>query len=230
VERDSVALWWYNRTQAPGVDMDSFGDPWVDEMREVHAGLNREVWVLDLTSDVGVPTMAALSRRTDKACEDVMFGFGSHLDPKVAFTRALTELNQLMPAVVDIDTEGAYGWTDPDAVRWWQTASFAGNAFLRPDPAVPARRQADYGYSPTTDLHDDVTAVQRKLESLGLDVLVLDQTRPDIGLPVVKAIVPGMRGFWSRLGPGRLFDVPVALGRLDRPTEYAALNPIPLFL
>ncbi len=230
IERDSVALWWYNRTQAPAVDMDSFGDPWVDEMRETYAGLNREVWVLDLTSDIGVPTMAALSRRTDKPCEDIMFGFGAHLDPKVAFTRALTELNQLMPAVVDIDRDGAYGWTDPDALRWWQTATWAGTSFVRPDPAVAVRHRDDYGYSPTTDLHDDVTSVQRSLESAGLDVLVLNQTRPDVGLPVVKAIVPGMRGFWSRLGAGRLFDAPVTMGRLARPTEYAALNPIPLFL
>ncbi len=230
IERDSVALWWYNRTQAPAVDMDSFADPWVDELRETYAALNRDVWVLDLTSDVGVPAMAALSRRTDNPCEDVLFGFGAHLDPKVAFTRALTELNQLMPAVIDVDRDGTYGWTDPDALQWWRTATWEGTPFLRPDPTVPARHRDDYGYTPTTDLHDDVTAVQHKLESLGLDVLVLNQTRPDVGLPVVKTIVPGMRGFWARLGPGRLFDVPVAMGRLDRPTEYSALNPIPLFL
>jgi ribosomal protein S12 methylthiotransferase accessory factor len=31
----------------------------------------------------------------------------------------------------------------------------------------------------------------------------LDQTRPDIGLNVVKVIVPGLRQFWPRWGPGR---------------------------
>ncbi len=230
VERDAVALWWYNRTSAPGVDLDSFADPWVHELRETYAGLHRDVWVLDLTSDVGIPVMAALSRRTDKPCEDIMFGFGAHTDPKVALTRALTEMNQLMPAVVDIDRDGTYGWSDPDALRWWRTATWAGNAYLRPDPSVPARRPADYGHTPTTDLHADVTAVQRRLEALGPQVLVLDQTRPDVGLPVVQAIVPGMRGFWARFGPGRLFDVPVKLGRLASPTAYENLNPIPLFL
>jgi len=63
-----------------------------------------------------------------------------------------------------------------------------------------------------------------------MEVLVLDQTRPDVGLPVVKVIVPGMRHFWARLGPGRLYDVPVQLGRLCRPTPYEELNPIPMFL
>jgi ribosomal protein S12 methylthiotransferase accessory factor len=47
---------------------------------------------------------------------------------------------------------------------------------------------------------------------------------------VAKVIVPGMRHFWSRLAPGRLYDVPVALGRLSSPTPYEELNPIPMFL
>ena len=133
VERDAVALWWYNRTRAPGVDLDSFGVRWVDELREVYAALHREVWVLDVSSDVGIPTMAALSRRTDGPREDIMFGFGAHLDPQVALVRALTEMNQLMPAVVAAGDGGDYDWSDPDAVHWWRTATWAGTA-------VPAAR------------------------------------------------------------------------------------------
>jgi oxazoline/thiazoline synthase len=49
-------------------------------------------------------------------------------------------------------------------------------------------------------------------------------------VPVVKVVVPGLRHFWPRFGPGRLFDVPVRLGRLSRPTRYADLNPIPLYV
>lgn len=230
VERDAVALWWYNQTRAPGVDLDSFGVRWIDELRAVYAALNRDVWVLDVSSDVGIPTMAALSRRTDGPREDVMFGFGAHLDPQVALVRALTEMNQLMPAVVAAGDGGDYDWSDPDAVHWWRTATWDGMPYLRPDPAVRPRTPADYRHTPTTDLHQDVTAVQQRLEGLGLDVMVLDQTRPDVGLPVVKAIVPGMRGFWARFAPGRLFDVPVRMGRLDAPTPYEQLNPIPLFV
>lgn len=29
VERDAVALWWYNMLSRPGVDAESFGDPWI---------------------------------------------------------------------------------------------------------------------------------------------------------------------------------------------------------
>jgi oxazoline/thiazoline synthase len=47
---------------------------------------------------------------------------------------------------------------------------------------------------------------------------------------VVKVIVPGLRHFWARFAPGRLYDAPVRLGRLDRATPYDDLNPIPLFM
>jgi len=43
-----------------------------------------------------------------------------------------------------------------------------------------------------------------------MEFLVLDQTRPDIALPVVKVIVPGLRHFWPRFGPGRLYEIPVS--------------------
>ncbi|MFI5590340.1 TOMM precursor leader peptide-binding protein [Amycolatopsis sp. NPDC051758] len=222
VERDAVALWWYNRTRQPGIDLDAAGDPWLAELHEVYAGLGREVWALDVTSDIGVPVVVALSRRTGGPSEEIMLGFGAHLDPAVALRRALTELNQMMPAVLG----GGHG-DDPDAVRWLAEATVADQPHLLPDPALPAPAH-DYVYSP--DLLADVRAVQEKLEHAGLEVFLLDQTRPDIGLPVVKVIVPGMRGFWARFAPGRLYDVPVRLGRLAEPTAYEDLNPMPIFL
>ena len=49
-----------------------------------------------------------------------------------------------------------------------------------------------------------------------MEMLVLDQTREEIGLPVVKVIVPGLRHFWARFAPGRLYDVPARLGWVPR--------------
>ena len=53
----------------------------------------------------------------------------------------------------------------------------------------------------------------------------LDQTRPDIETPVVRVIVPGLRHFYSRFAPGRLYDVPVKLGYLDQPLSENELTP-----
>ncbi|WP_370965297.1 TOMM precursor leader peptide-binding protein [Amycolatopsis sp. cg9] len=222
VERDAVALWWYNRTRQPAVDLAASGDPWIAELCEVYAGLGRELWVLDVTSDLGVPALAAVSRHVGGPREAIMLGFGAHLDPAVALRRALTELNQMMPAVLD----GWDGGDDPDAVRWLRDATVATEPYLLPAPGRPVLRPD----ASSPDLLADVNLVRRRLEDAGLEVFVLDQTRPDIGLPVVKVIVPGLRGFWGRFAPGRLYDVPVRLGRLTEPHGYDDLNPMRIFL
>ncbi|SDH51310.1 ribosomal protein S12 methylthiotransferase accessory factor [Lentzea fradiae] len=227
VERDAVAIWWYNRTPVPGLDQDSFGDPWITRNREVHAGLGREVWLLDVTADLGVPVVVAVSRRTGGPREDIVLGCGAHLDPRIAARRALTELNQCMPMVcgtVDPHT------LDTDIRSWFENARLADHAWLSPDPAQPVRDALHHGYAHREDLADDVRAVREAVEARGMEVLVLDQTRPDVGLPVVRVVVPGLRHFWSRFAQGRLYDVPVELGRLPRPRRYEELNPIPLFM
>ncbi|MET8853772.1 TOMM precursor leader peptide-binding protein [Amycolatopsis sp. NPDC004625] len=226
VERDAVALWWYNRTPVPGVDLASFADPWLAEMSANYAAIGRELWVLDVTSDLGIPVTVALSRRTDSPHEDIMLGFGAHLDPRIAVRRAVTELNQMLPIV---QAAGA-GLDDPDARRWLAHATVANQPYLRPAAGQRMRTAADFPFVNRTDVRDDVEALGRVFGRAGLELLVLDQTRPDVGIPVVKVIVPGLRPFWARFAPGRLFDVPVRLGRLDAPTPYERLNPFPMFL
>jgi ribosomal protein S12 methylthiotransferase accessory factor len=226
VERDAVALWWYNRTPVPGVDLASFADPWLDEMTASYAGIGRELWVLDVTADLGIPVTVALSRRTDSPHEDIMLGFGAHLDPRIAVRRAVTELNQMLPIV----QAGGHGLDDPDARRWLEYATVANQPYLRPAAGQRPRAAADFRFVNRADVRDDVEALTRVFDRAGLELLVLDQTRPDVGIPVAKVLVPGLRPFWARFAPGRLFDVPVRLGRLDAPTPYERLNPFPMFL
>lgn len=230
VERDAVALWWYNRTSHPAVDLASFDDPWIDGLVAQYRALGREFWVLDLTSDLDIPVMAAISRRVDKPEQDIMLGFGAHFDPQVALRRALTELGQLLPAAVATGPAGAGDPVDPHIRQWWSTATTDNQPYLCPATGPTARTRSGYGYSPRHDLREDIDYIVELATREGLEVLVLDQTRPDIGMPVVKVIVPGMRHFWARFAPGRLYDVPVRLGRLATPTAYGDFNPIPLFL
>lgn len=231
VERDAVALWWYNRTRHPSVALTTFDDAWITDLREQYGRLHRRLWVLDLTTDLGIPVMAAISRRVSGAAEDIMLGFGAHFDPHVAIRRALTELGQLLPAVATVKADGTgYGSADPHLLSWWRTATVAGHPYLLPDPTRPSRGRPGYGYVPRADLLDDLHHIRALVDELGSELLVLDQTRPDLGLPVVKVIVPGLRHHWARFGEGRLYDVPVRLGRLERRTPYEELNPIPLFV
>ncbi|MEU0088722.1 TOMM precursor leader peptide-binding protein [Streptomyces sp. NPDC006274] len=231
VERDAVGLWWYNRTRQAAVDMEAFDDPWVREVRKGHAGLHRELWALDLTTDLGIPVFAAVSRRTDKPAEDITLGFGAHFDPRLALRRALAEVNQMLPPVAQVRADGTqYLCDDPVALSWWQGATVANQPYLLPGPGLPATVPGCYVPVRRGDLRDDVTAIGELVAAHGMELLVLDQTRPDVGLPVVKVVVPGLRTFWTRFGPGRLYDVPVRLGRLPAPTRYEDLNPVPLFL
>ncbi len=233
VERDAVALWWYNRTRQPGVCLRSFEDPWLAGLPEMYRRLGREVWVIDVTSDLGIPVMAAISRRTGATAEDITCGFGAHFDPRVALRRALTELGQLLPPAADSRGRDGYGADNPHLLWWWTSATVANQSYLLPQPGQPARTAADYG-GPAGDgaTHgrpdlDGICAVARRA---GLDLLVLDQTRPDIKMPVVKVVAPGLRHFWPRFAPGRIFDVPVRLGRLTRRCGYSELNPIPVYV
>ncbi len=78
---------------------------------------------------------------------------------------------------------------------------------------------SNYAYVGHDDLLDDIKLCQQIVEQHGMEMLILNQTRPDIGLRVVKVIVPGMRHFWKRLGAGRLYEVPVQFGWLKNPLQ-----------
>ncbi|MFP3991477.1 TOMM precursor leader peptide-binding protein, partial [Streptomyces sp. E11-3] len=231
VERDAVALWWYNRTRQGAVDLDAFDEPWLAATREAYARTHRSLWVLDLTSDLGIPVMAAISRRHDKPAEDITLGFGAHFDPRIALRRAVTEMTQLLPAVFHATfNDGGYALSDPELMSWWTTATVENQPYLAPDPGLTASTPDAYDYTPQPDLKEDVRTCEGLVRGHGMELLVLDQTRPDVELPVVKVIVPGLRHFWARFAPGRLFDVPVTLGRVEKSSRYADLNPIPLFV
>ncbi|HEV3258819.1 MAG TPA: TOMM precursor leader peptide-binding protein [Gemmataceae bacterium] len=231
VERDSVALWWYNRVRRPAVDLDSFNDPYLRELRAFLRRRKRDLWVLDLTADLEIPVFAAMSRRIDGAAEQVLFGFGAHIDAHVALLRGVTELNQMLGQVLyqpDDAPPGAH-LTDKTTVEWLQKATVENQPYLAPLEG-PARDAASFAAWGNDDIRDDVLACQALIERQGMELLVLDQTRAEIGLPVVKVIVPRLRHFWARFAPGRLYDVPVQLSWLRQPVPEEHLNPVPMFL
>ncbi len=123
-----------------------------------------------------------------------------------------------------------YRLFDEATIHWWQHATLDNQPYLVPDAAVPPRCRSDFGNLATDDVSEDIRSCVRLAAARGLEVLVLDQTRPDIGLPVARVVVPGMRHFWRRLAPGRLYDVPVELGWLPRPLTESEMNPIACFV
>ena len=232
VERDSVALWWYNRISRPSVDLASFDEPYLQQVKAALAARNRNLWVLDVTADLRIPVFVALSQRTDCQPARILLGFGAHLDPRIAVLRAVTELNQVLASFFPVESHerDLDGIKETLTLNWLRTATLDNQPYLLPDVRVSPRVRSDYRNITTDDLMENVLACQALVERLGLEMLVLDQTRPDIGLPVVKVIVPGLRHFFARFAPGRLYDVPVELGWLRQPLLEEQLNPQPMFL
>jgi len=230
VERDGVALWWYNRLRKPAVDVASFQEPYLEEAQAFLASRHRDLWVLDLTADLEIPVFAALSRRFDKAPQRILLGFGAHLDARIALLRAVTELHQMLAWAFPMESDPPEPLEDDETRSWLESAAAASQPYVLPDPAAPPRQASQYAKRWHDDLRDDLLFCQSLVERNGMELLVLDQTRSDIGLSVVKVFVPGLRHFWARFAPGRLYDIPVRLGWMPRPLSEEELNPIPMFI
>lgn len=230
VERDATAIWWYNRLPRPGVDLATFDEPYLLELAEYYrTRYRRETWALDITSDLGIPAFAALSRCLEGPEEQIVFGLGCHLDARIALQRAFAEMNQMLTVATFAGKGDRQPLEDRETLTWLREATLANQPYLAPDPAQPPRRFGDYPKQHSGDFLQDIAHCRQIIEARGMEMLVLDQTRAEVGMPVVKVVVPGLRHFWARFAPGRLYDVPVAMGWLKEPLWEENLNPIPIF-
>jgi oxazoline/thiazoline synthase len=202
IERDSIALWWYNSLRRPAVNLASFDLSYIKALQKYYRTLNRNFWVLDITSDFKIPAFAAIS--SDPKNEIIM-GFGASFDPVAALIHALTEMNQFLPPRNFENVQ----WKSPNL------------DFLKPNPELPAKNLQDFKKFKKAN----VDVCVKLAKARGMETFVLNQTRSDVGLFAVKVIVPGMRQFWPRFGKGRLYDVPVQMGWLKKALTEDQLNP-----
>jgi len=219
VERDAYAIWWYNRSQRAEVDLSRIEDSYVRDLQSQFADFGRKVWVLDVTSDLGVPTYVAIMHWIKNGQEHIEFGSGAHFDPRIALLRTLTELSQFL--AIGMMNGGSGEKPSLDGVTPLKIENYpfllpAKNPIPTPQLGLPIPR------STTREQVDACVEIARRA---GHDFMVLDQTRPDVGVPVVRVIVPGLRHFYRRFGPGRLYDVPVRLGLRDQPIAETELTP-----
>jgi oxazoline/thiazoline synthase len=218
VERDAYAIWWYNRSQRAELDLSEFDDAYVRDMRTQFADAGRKIWVLDITNDIGIPSYVAIMHWMQHGQENIEFGSGAHFDRRIALLRALTELSQFL----SIGMMGGASGEKPslDGITPLKLENYP---FLIPsvNPILPPAA----GLTVHDNTRDQVNACVEIASRAGMDFLVLDQTRPDVEVSVVRVLVPGLRHFYKRFGPGRLYDVPVKLGLLDRPLPEDELTP-----
>jgi ribosomal protein S12 methylthiotransferase accessory factor len=176
--------------------------------------------VLDVTSDLGVPTYVAILHWMQNGQENIEFGSGAHFDSRIAVLRALTELNQFL----SIGLMGG-GTGEKPSLDGTNPLRLQDHPFLIPSGNPTVQPNADPKFGPLDNTRQQVDACVDIASRAGLDFLVLNQTRPDVEVPVVRVIAPGLRHFYRRFAPGRLYDVPVKLGLLDRPLPESELTP-----
>jgi putative methanogenesis marker protein 1 len=188
IERDAWSLVEVLRHAGPritGTDGDT-----LSALMERFRQAEIEVQLRDITSDLGIPTVAAVADDTllkDPAL--LTIGMGTHTSATIAAIRALTEvaqsrLTQIHGAREDIphtDVRKQIGYERTKRLnRYWFEA-----AEERP---VEELRSLD-----TPDFLEDIHLILQRLQSRGIDrVIAVDLTRPEIGIPVVRVIVPGL--------------------------------------
>jgi ribosomal protein S12 methylthiotransferase accessory factor len=216
IERDSVAIWWYNRLHRPGVDLESFGHPVLTGARGAFAALGRDLYLLDLTSDLGIPVYAALAPKRDRS--EPFFGCAAHVSPAIAASKAIAELAQIW-------FWHTHGEPDEEIEKWIGSATLSSQCYLQQDGEICVPPDEHFASAA-----DALRHCVNRVMGAGIEPLAVDLTRSDIGVPAVRVIAPGLRHFRSRFGPGRLFEVPAKMGWLPKARAEEELNPVPCFL
>jgi thiazole/oxazole-forming peptide maturase SagD family component len=193
IERDAVTLWMARRDEAEArraLDPASIADAGVRGLmdRFAAAGVALRLW--EVTSDIGLPAFVCLAADREGSHTDPEIGSGCHVDQGVALARAITEAAQSRTAFIagardDLAPE-LYG----DARR--RRRARASAAWLASPQTRPL---AAASLVPGETIPDDLETALAALRRAGLErVLVVDLTRPDVGLPVARVIVPGLEG------------------------------------
>jgi ribosomal protein S12 methylthiotransferase accessory factor len=208
VERDAATL---HSVQAPEdtasrrIDLRTVDDPGCGEAldRLDRAGMSVAIW--DITTDIGIPAFTcriAERRRPPVVTAYDAEGMGCHPDRNVALLRALTEAAQSRLGFISGARDDPAGWDYPRGVGQEEppapAADLAGEA-ARDLTAVPA--------FDSDSLDADVAWELAALRLAGIsEVVAVDLTHEEFGIPVARVIIPGLEGPTTtvptcRLGP-----------------------------
>ena len=188
IERDAWTM--VEATRNTGPIIQNIGDGLAGDLLEKFSQAQVDVYLKDITSDIGIPTCAAVS--DDIKLKDptlLTTGMGTHTCAGVAVLRALTEvaqsrLTQIHGAredttVADFRKQIGYDRTKRLNKHWFDTST--------------TRDFAEIESQDNIDFLDDIKHMTNRLEEAGLDrAIIVDLTREEIGVPVVRVIVPGL--------------------------------------
>jgi ribosomal protein S12 methylthiotransferase accessory factor len=202
IERDAEVL-WIEKPEAIRIDLSTVDDPSCRHVLSLlkKAGVHVAAW--DITSDIGVPAYScAIMDEPDPAgwrVHGAYSGFGCHLSPGIALLRALTEAVQSRVTFISGSRDDMFRrdymslqLDEAQRVRWAE--------MQRKDDIHPFGRTPSVS---TDSFERDVQTLLDCVRSVGVtNAIVIDLTKPEFGIPVVKVIVPGLEesGQDNRMG------------------------------
>lgn len=200
IERDALMLWWYGGRRAPALKLsceDTLALRQFIESLRLEGG--RRLWFLDLTSDIAVPVVAALSCQPDGS--EVLVGSAADIEPAAAARSALLEMCQMHLAAELAGRDHAHSLPQTEGARPPATA-------LHVD-RFPALAPCDGIEQPRTIgpiSGDPLEVIAERLAVMGLAVDWHDLTIESVGIPAVRVLVDGLQS--TRLTPPtrRLLD------------------------
>ena len=194
IERDAVGLWFRRQPAAraaTAVDPASVDDPACRLVLDRCAMAGCRVVIWDLASDIGVPAFQCLLLDERDPQGHGGLGSGCHPAREVALLRALTEAVQVRMTYISgaRDDLRAAEYTDgARAQRLRQATRLAAHSRDGIDfCTLPSCAEASF--------EADLAALAARLAVAGVGpAVIVDLDRPEIGVAVVRALVPGLEG------------------------------------
>jgi len=244
VERDAIMIMWLNMLFMPRVDLLTSRNPALLDFVTKSALFNLELFVNNITTDIEIPVLFGLC--VDKMGNEpiVTVGAAADLNPERALARTLEEAAQgrvIMKSRVkqhsNYSFDGDFGQImdlDSHPLLYAKVDLRSEIKFLTGPPlAVIGMDEIPNKSSP--NVLKNIMLCVDILREKEKEVIVVDITTPDIrevGLSVVKVIIPGMQpinGDYNHryLGGRRTYKVPRILGYTDREVKVEELNRLP---
>ena len=206
IERDAASLWWRGGKRGCAVPASVEAETEL-LLRELRSGASssRRSWLLDITTDVGVPCIAALSCWPDG--RGLAFGLASRLTLQAAARSAIFELCQIELAYAVIEAKrrerGEAALNAGDRVHVQRSVAIDADvcALLHPVAGRPEHLCIDPSDKPLA-----LQSMVRRLGEFGINAYGLDLTRPRFAVPVARIIAPALQPEPSRIVTGRLAD------------------------
>jgi ribosomal protein S12 methylthiotransferase accessory factor len=191
VERDAWSIFESKRNQKPEISCENTENEIIKNILSMfkEAGIN--VRLVDLTADVKITTVAAVSDDTilkDPAL--LTLGVGTHLDPEIAVIRALTEVAQSRATQIHGTREDTVRAVFMRKAGYQRMKRINSHWFGESERSIDLNElKNDSGRS----FKEDIETSKKLLSKCGFeDILYVDLTRPEIEIPVVRVLIPGM--------------------------------------